>query len=31
VVVVEGDPNNLKVTGPADLERAEALLERRAL
>ena len=31
VVVVEGDPNNLKVTGPADLERAEALLERRVL
>jgi 2-C-methyl-D-erythritol 4-phosphate cytidylyltransferase len=31
VVVVEGDPNNLKVTGPVDLERAEALLERRAL
>jgi 2-C-methyl-D-erythritol 4-phosphate cytidylyltransferase len=31
VVVVEGDPNNLKVTGPDDLVRAEALLERRSL
>ena len=30
VVVVEGDPANLKVTGPADLARAEALLTRRA-
>jgi 2-C-methyl-D-erythritol 4-phosphate cytidylyltransferase len=31
VVVVEGDPTNLKVTGPDDLERAEALLSRRSL
>lgn len=31
VVVVEGDPNNLKVTGPDDLARAEVLLARRAL
>ena len=31
VVVVEGDPTNLKVTGPDDLERAEALLGRRSL
>ena len=31
VVVVEGDPGNLKVTGPDDLLRAEALLERRSL
>ena len=31
VVVVEGDPANLKVTGPDDLVRAEALLTRRAL
>ena len=31
VVVVAGDPANLKVTGPEDLERAEALLTRRAL
>jgi 2-C-methyl-D-erythritol 4-phosphate cytidylyltransferase len=31
VIVVEGDPGNLKVTGPEDLARAEALLERREL
>ena len=31
VIVVEGDPTNLKVTGPDDLERAEALLTRRSL
>jgi 2-C-methyl-D-erythritol 4-phosphate cytidylyltransferase len=31
VVVVAGDPANLKVTGPEDLERAEALLTRRSL
>jgi 2-C-methyl-D-erythritol 4-phosphate cytidylyltransferase len=31
VVVVAGDPGNLKVTGPEDLERAEALLTRRSL
>ena len=31
VVVVEGDPANLKITGPDDLERAEALLTRRSL
>ena len=31
VVVVDGDPANLKITGPVDLERAEALLTRRAL
>ena len=31
VVVVEGDPANLKVTGPDDLERAEALLTRGSL
>jgi 2-C-methyl-D-erythritol 4-phosphate cytidylyltransferase len=31
VVVVEGEPANLKVTGPDDLERAEALLSRRSL
>jgi 2-C-methyl-D-erythritol 4-phosphate cytidylyltransferase len=31
VVVVSGDPANLKVTGPEDLERAEALLTRRSL
>lgn len=31
VVVVEGDPTNLKVTGPDDLARAEAVLERRSL
>lgn len=30
VVVVEGDPANLKVTGPDDLVRAEVLLTRRA-
>jgi 2-C-methyl-D-erythritol 4-phosphate cytidylyltransferase len=29
VVVVEGDPANLKITGPDDLVRAEALLTRR--
>ncbi len=29
VVVVEGDPANLKITGPDDLARAEALLSRR--
>jgi 2-C-methyl-D-erythritol 4-phosphate cytidylyltransferase len=29
VVVVEGDPVNLKVTGPDDLARAEDLLSRR--
>lgn len=31
VVVVAGDPANLKVTGPDDLVRAEALLTRKAL
>ena len=31
VVVVDGDPANLKVTGPDDLLRAEALLTRRSL
>ncbi len=31
VVVVDGDPANLKITGPDDLERAEALLTRRSL
>ena len=31
VVVVEGDPTNLKVTGPDDLVRAEAVLTRRSL
>jgi 2-C-methyl-D-erythritol 4-phosphate cytidylyltransferase len=31
VVVVEGDPANLKITGPDDLVRAEALLTRRNL
>lgn len=31
VVVVDGDPANLKVTGPDDLVRAEALLTRRNL
>jgi 2-C-methyl-D-erythritol 4-phosphate cytidylyltransferase len=31
VVVVDGDPTNVKVTGPDDLERAEALLARRSL
>jgi 2-C-methyl-D-erythritol 4-phosphate cytidylyltransferase len=31
VVVVEGDPGNLKVTGPDDLVRAEELLTRRSL
>ncbi len=31
VVVVEGDPANLKVTGPDDLVRAEHLLTRRSL
>jgi 2-C-methyl-D-erythritol 4-phosphate cytidylyltransferase len=30
VVVVDGDPANLKVTGPDDLVRAEALLTRRS-
>ncbi|HZQ79925.1 MAG TPA: 2-C-methyl-D-erythritol 4-phosphate cytidylyltransferase [Acidimicrobiia bacterium] len=29
VVVVEGDPANLKITGPDDLVRAEVLLDRR--
>ena len=29
VVVVDGDPANLKITGPDDLVRAEALLSRR--
>ena len=29
VVVVDGDPANLKVTGPDDLARAEVLLDRR--
>jgi 2-C-methyl-D-erythritol 4-phosphate cytidylyltransferase len=29
VVVVDGDPANLKITGPDDLERAEAILARR--
>jgi len=29
VVVVDGDPANLKITGPDDLGRAEALLARR--
>jgi 2-C-methyl-D-erythritol 4-phosphate cytidylyltransferase len=29
VVVVDGDPVNLKITGPDDLARAEALLARR--
>lgn len=31
VVMVEGDPVNLKVTGPDDLVRAEELLTRRSL
>jgi 2-C-methyl-D-erythritol 4-phosphate cytidylyltransferase len=31
VVVVEGDPSNLKVTGPDDLVRAENLLARRSI
>ncbi|HEV8625437.1 MAG TPA: 2-C-methyl-D-erythritol 4-phosphate cytidylyltransferase [Acidimicrobiia bacterium] len=31
VVVVDGDPANLKITGPDDLERAEAFLTRRSL
>ena len=31
VVVVDGDPANLKVTGPDDLARAEMLLSRRSL
>ena len=31
VVVVDGDPANLKVTGPDDLVRAEALLTRKSL
>lgn len=31
VVVVDGDPANLKITGPDDLVRAEALLSRRSL
>ena len=30
VVVVDGDPANLKITEPDDLERAEALLARRS-
>jgi 2-C-methyl-D-erythritol 4-phosphate cytidylyltransferase len=30
VVVVDGDPANLKITGPDDLLRAEALLARRS-
>jgi 2-C-methyl-D-erythritol 4-phosphate cytidylyltransferase len=30
VVVVDGDPANLKITGPEDLLRAEALLARRS-
>jgi 2-C-methyl-D-erythritol 4-phosphate cytidylyltransferase len=30
VVIVEGDAANLKVTGPDDLVRAEALLTRRS-
>jgi 2-C-methyl-D-erythritol 4-phosphate cytidylyltransferase len=29
VVVVDGDPANLKITGPEDLRRAGALLDRR--
>src|SRR5439155_1142968 len=29
VVVVDGDPDNLKITGPDDLVRAEVLLDRR--
>ena len=29
VVVVDGDPGNLKITGPDDLARAEAILNRR--
>ena len=29
VVVVDGDPSNLKITGPDDLVRAEVLLTRR--
>jgi 2-C-methyl-D-erythritol 4-phosphate cytidylyltransferase len=29
VVVVDGDPANLKITGPDDLARAELLLDRR--
>ncbi|HKN91891.1 MAG TPA: hypothetical protein VJ622_16625 [Acidimicrobiia bacterium] len=28
-MVVDGDPANLKITGPDDLGRAEALLARR--
>ena len=31
VVVVEGDPTNLKITGPDDLVRADALLTRRSI
>jgi 2-C-methyl-D-erythritol 4-phosphate cytidylyltransferase len=31
VVIVEGDAANLKITGPDDLVRAEALLTRRSL
>lgn len=31
VVVVDGDPRNLKVTSPEDLVRAEQLLARRAI
>lgn len=30
VVVVDGDPSNLKITGPDDLVRAEILLARRS-
>ena len=30
VVVVDGDPSNLKITGPDDLARAEAIVTRRA-
>ncbi|MCA1845973.1 MAG: 2-C-methyl-D-erythritol 4-phosphate cytidylyltransferase, partial [Actinobacteria bacterium] len=29
VMVVDGDPANLKITGPEDLVRAEVLLDRR--
>ncbi len=31
VVMVEGDPENMKVTYPQDLDLAELLLQRRAL
>jgi hypothetical protein len=30
VVVVAGDPDNLKITQPSDLARAEAVVARRA-